>query len=161
MEITIDIKDYLDESEIKDIVCEVFSDEVRRIITKNGDNGIEKQVERIIGNSALHTITEILNKHYNKDIESIIINHVNKVAREGTLTYHIFRKKDIWDNDSSMGEKILEKAVKDNQEIIEKRVADCINTYDVSESVRDAVINAIDNRISNLNDILNIMTKDC
>lgn len=160
MKATINIDNYLTEEEQKDIIISEFQNAVRQIIHKNGDNGIEKQVERIIGNCALHTITEMFNKHYNSDIENIIIRHVNKVLADGSLTYHIFHKKDVWDNDESVGTKILEKAVLNNKGVIEQRVAECIENYNISETLENVIVSAIENRISSLDSILEVMLKN-
>lgn len=159
METTINIDNYLTDEEQKDIIISEFRSSVRQIICKNGDNGIEQQVERILGNCVLHTITEMFNKHYNSDIENIIIKHVNKTLAENNLTYHIFHKKDVWGNDDSVGTKILEKAVLNNKDVIEQRVAECIENYNISKSLEDVIVSAIEDRISSLDSILEAINK--
>lgn len=160
METTINIDNYLTEEEQKDIIISEFKNVVRRMICKNGDNGVEKQIERILGNCALHTITEMFNQHYNSDIENIIIRHVDKVLADGSLTYHIFHKKDVWGNDDSIGTKIIEKAVLNNKDVIEQRVTECIENYNISESLENVIVSAIENRISSLDSILEVMLKN-
>lgn len=119
------IKDYVNEKEIKDII----NDEIRRIVRYHLNN--EAELSRII--------TNISYKELWKQIELEIPN-CEKILKEKTIErirnisdYDIFRRKDAYGAEDSLATKLIDECVKENKDIINDKVKNIFNELSNSD----------------------------
>ena len=119
------IKDYVNEEEIKDII----NDEIRRIVRYHLNN--EAELSRII--------TNISYKELWKQIELEIPN-CEKILKEKTIErirnisdYDIFRRKDNFGAEDSLATKLIDECVKENKNIINDKVKNIFNELSNSD----------------------------
>ena len=125
MNINIDIKDYVNEEEIKDII----EDEIRRSVRYHMNN--EAELSRII--------TNISYKELWKQIELEVPN-CEKTLKEKTIErirnisdYDIFRRKDNFGAEDSLATKLIDECVKENKNIINDKVKNIFNELSNSD----------------------------
>lgn len=125
MNINIDIKDYVSEEEIKDII----GDEIRRSVRYHMNN--EAELSRII--------TNISYKELWKQIELEVPN-CEKTLKEKTIErirnisdYDIFRRKDNFGAEDSLATKLIDECVKENKNIINDKVKNIFNELSNSD----------------------------
>ena len=121
----IDIKDYVNEEEIKDII----NDEIRRSVRYHMNN--EAELSRII--------TNISYKELWKQIELEVPN-CEKTLKEKTIErirnisdYDIFRRKDNFGAEDSLATKLIDECVKENKNIINDKVKNIFNELSNSD----------------------------
>lgn len=119
------IKDYISEEEIKDII----NDEIRRIVRYHLNN--EAELSRII--------TNISYKELWKQIELEVPN-CEKILKEKTVErirnisdYDIFRRKDAHGTKDSLATKLIDECVKENKNIINDKVKNIFNELSNSD----------------------------
>jgi len=123
----INIIDYLDEEEIKNI-CE---SEIRLQIREHFKT--EENAKRLLSNLAYHIVKEEINKIV-PNYEQELVAKVISLIKGKHLEYQIF------DFDSygagrakSLGAKIVEQTIKENESLIKQKVIDSIQNKDYSD----------------------------
>ena len=127
----IKITDYLQQHEIKEIV----SDELRIQIREHFRN--EENAKRLLSNLAYHMVTEEVNKivpDYEKDLVEKV---VSLLQDKQSLNYRLFDFDYNTGNAKSLGAKIVENTIRENQQLIKDKVIDTIHNANYSE---DALI---------------------
>lgn len=121
----INIKDYVSEEEIKDII----GDEIRRSVRYHMNT--EAELSRII--------TNISYKELWKQIELEVPN-CEKTLKEKTIErirnisdYDIFRRKDAYGAEDSLATKLIDECVKENKNIINDKVKNIFNELSNSD----------------------------
>ena len=121
----INIKDYVSEEEIKDII----GDEIRRSVRHHMNT--EAELSRII--------TNISYKELWKQIELEVPN-CEKTLKEKTIErirnisdYDIFRRKDAYGAEDSLAVKLIDECVKENKDIINDKVKNIFNELSNSD----------------------------
>lgn len=135
----INFSDHLTSEEMKSIAERAFKDHCVCQFTDN------KNVERIIGNTAFNSASEIVSSHYGDDLQSLVnekvIKAINKID-----TFMIFKAADAWDRDSTKGFEMLKLAVSNNEQLINEKAASIIrdaNVRDAEEYVMDILRESI------------------
>lgn len=133
----IELTDYLSDKEIKDIIKEEFRNEVQRNIQKNG-------ISTLIANIGYENVFNIINNEI-PEYENQVKEKTKEVI-ENLSSYCVFRKKDLIDKEDSLGQKYLEEAIRDNKNIINKKVVDIFNelgkqniSYEISSIIEDKI----------------------
>lgn len=148
----IKIENYLSDSEIKEIV----QDELRNQI-KYHFAGNEDHVNRILSNLCYAIVSE--------EVEKIVPNHkdmiVEKVAKlitEKDLSYHLYNF-DTYGSGSakSLGAKIIEQTVKENQQLIKDKVVESIQNADFTDEAFMKFENLAENFTHNIYDFVEMM----
>lgn len=147
----INIVDYLSEKEIK----EIAQDEVRIQIREHFKN--EENAKRLLSNLAYSIVTEEVNKIV-PDYEQELIRKVAELINKKDLTYHIFDFDTYGGGKArSLGAKILEQTVKDNQQLIKDKVVEGIQNKDYSEEALIRLENLSESFTSNIYDFVELM----
>ncbi|WP_436945633.1 hypothetical protein [Staphylococcus xylosus] len=134
----INIKDYLDEDELKEIAQEEFRNAARKQFAN------ETEINRIISNLGYKVIFEEVDRIIGDDTRKLIAKQVPKTIGEKDLSFEIFRSGDRWGG-ASLGYELLEQAVKDNQHIIIEQVKNVLENagtderYRIMENVTDGI----------------------
>lgn len=138
----INIKDYLSDDEIKQIVKEEFRNKVQENLSCNG-------VTTWIANIGYRNVFEIINTEI-PQYESLV-KEKTKEAIEGLTSYSVFRKKDLVDNEDSLGQKYLEQAVENNKEIINEKIINIFNELgkrDIAYEIENIISEKLENIFS-------------
>ena len=127
----IKITDYLQQHEIKEIV----SDELRVQIREHFRN--EENARRLLSNLAYQLVSEEVNKivpNYEKELVEKVVSLLND---KKAVSYRLFDFDYNTGNAKSLGAKIVENTVRENQQLIKDKVIDTIQNADYSD---DALI---------------------
>lgn len=117
-EITIQIKDYLDDSDIKAII----SSELHSVI--------HRDAERILSNMAYHVVLQLVDNVMSEEMQNQVIENTQKVISE-LGAYAVFSGRGYHGSEKSVAQDILEKTVYNNREIIVERVIDHMKHCDL------------------------------
>lgn len=141
----IEVKDYLSESEIKEIVQQELRLKVRQQFDLNN-------IERIFSNSAYHIVWEEVNKSIDYDVTEFIKNKVIQIINE-LSAYSVFRDKGdyIYGRDkNSIAQDYLNQYVEENKNIIKDRVIEIMQGLDsekLNDQLYDLIYQVVEDRI--------------
>jgi len=127
----IDIKEYLSESEIKDIVIEELRGHIRNTIKD------ERTFTRILSNSAYRILQEQIELEVPQHKDLIIKKTVEIINAENynfNVFYHGY-------NGKSLAVQITEQAVNENKDLIKECVVKGIKEYDYSSKILENLEN--------------------
>lgn len=127
MKLEIDIKDYLTDEEIKEIVRDGFKYQINRRLDS------ETEIERILGNLSYELVWQMVDEVIGKSGEKIIKQKVTDIINNLT-EFSVFREKNDYSRkENSIGTKILDKAVEDNQHIIIEKIKKYMENIEVED----------------------------
>ena len=123
----IKIEDYITEEEKKEIVISQFKEDVSKMLGGNEYTSTGKDRDRIIKNSVAHWITEYIEKTLtDEDKNTIRENVLDTIKNRNDLSFYIFQKPDVWDRTEYTAYKIIQNAVKENEQFIKDKVTESI-----------------------------------
>ena len=127
----INIEDYLTDLEMKDIARDAFRESCLATYRKDSD--------RILGNVAHRMVWEEVNKVMDGKLEETIVAKVKGIVT--TLSsYSVFNRKGVYEKEDSVGQQMLDAAVRTQKVRIENRVikmAEGITKEDVIDLMVD------------------------
>lgn len=127
MRTEINIEDYITDERI----TEIIEEELRNIIQRKWNNELSTLLSNVSYRNVFSKVDELLED--DKNAEDIIVEKTKNIIQD-LKSYSVFRSKDEYiTKEDSVGQKILNEAVKDNKSLIEKRVVEIINNYDFRE----------------------------
>ena len=124
MRIEINMMDYVSEEEIKDAILESISSYARGCS--------EEWYKRVLTNVAYQEVFDEIDKELESTTAKEIIKSKVKEQINKDGIYGIFRDKHTFGY-NSIGQEILEECVKDNRDLINKRVVEKINKHSFKE----------------------------
>lgn len=150
----IDIEKYLSEEERKEIIIEVYKEEV----LKNIKNLLpEKRIddyERILGNSIYHYLATEVDSLIGVDSKKLISEKTEKAINSLDYKYHLLRKKSFWQTEDSPAEKIVKETTNRLRPQIEEKLTtrifeqlDKIDLDDLADVIRESVIEILTKRL--------------
>lgn len=110
----VSIEDYLNESEMQEIVRNAFADHCANVFRDDH--------ERIFGNVAYKMVWQEVDKLIDGDIAEAIAKRVAEIIPE-LSQYAVFRAKGIYDREDSPGHIALKAAIAENKTTLVERVA--------------------------------------
>ena len=122
MEIKINVEDYLDKEEIKELISYEIS--------KSAKN----DAERILSNTAYGVVFDAVNKALDGQMQETIKAKVVEIINE-LSDFNVFRSTDAWGNPETVGTKILNEAIEENRQAIKEKVKETIDGYDISSKI--------------------------
>lgn len=145
MELTINIEDYITPDEIKSIAME----ELRRYIC-NMYHRDENNINRLISNLSYEFVFKAVSDAIGTNAEEMIANKVKKLCQDdGAIRYEMWKKKDAWQKDESPAVEILNRAIKDNEDLIRVKVMQAIDQFEFHD-VQTAMYEALDNCVRDI-----------
>jgi len=136
----IDVRDYLDEEDMREIAREQFSRAVERQLS----DGLE--VERVISNIAYETVWRAVDDAVGEDAKALVAAKIPEVI-DSLSCYSVFREADkLLREEKSVGQRILDEVVAENRPAIEARVREVIDGIDANrlrEDIRDAIFDTV------------------
>lgn len=142
MEVKIKIEDYLTEDDIQEIIKDELAGKVRKAVE-------EKDLGRIITNSAYRIIFKAVDEQIGEDIECLLRDKAIE-AVSGLSTFHVFRQKDVWEKEDSIAYTYLQQAMRDNKDVLFERVKEIMGSIDeeyLSSRLNDLIYEVIADRI--------------
>ncbi len=122
----INVEDYLDRDEIKDII----KNQIRYIV--------ERDAERLLTNSAYYVVfkavDEALDNSAKEFIKAKAIAVINDLSE-----YCVFRKKDAWEKEDSIAYQILQEAMNENKDLIKQKVREAIENRDYERDIQNSM----------------------
>lgn len=117
----INIEKYLSEDEIKEICIQEIRNHVRNSFT-------EKDLARIMSNSAFYKVFGIVDDLLPEDYAEKIVNKTKEIIDNKFGTYEVFREKSYYD-EASKAQKIMEKTIDNMAGYIEQKTKEAIEKY--------------------------------
>ena len=144
MNVTIDINDYLDEDEMREIAREQFARVVGEILVDRLHYG---KIYDFIGNLAYEVVWPAVDEKLGCDAREAIAERIPKVI-EDLSEYSVFRKADKYlKREDSVAQVILDEVVRENRPLIERRVTEIIEGLS-DYRIKDEIMAAIDEIVS-------------
>ena len=140
----ININEYLNGEELKEIVIQEVRESIRRHLT-------EKETARIISNSAYYKAESILDNIVDEQQQEAIVTKVNELIND-VSSYNVFRSNYLTGEPESTAAKIVEKTVINNENKIIETTNKIINRNLNEESYE----NLIDQMMGNMYNGFNI-----
>lgn len=139
--ITIDINDYLSESEKKEYAIEAFKETIKKGMFDDKEGiQLDREIQRVIGNIS-HSIVMNEVQKYIPNCEELIKQKVLKILTEDSLSYQVFKKKDAWENQESLAITYMNETIRTNKELFQKRIKETIENYDLSKDIAEQISN--------------------
>jgi len=109
-------------------------DEIREILANRIDKHLkdESELNRAISNCSYSIVYKMVDSVFGESLEKILSEKVTGLV-QGLTEFSVFKKADAWDRPSNTAYKVLEKAVADNEQKINDRVATIIDNLDPSK----------------------------
>lgn len=117
MKVEIDLDEYLTQEDKREIAREEFRQMLHEKFTS------EQQTERLLGNLSYHIIGKMVDEQINGDHKKVIFDKVTEsIANRENWAYHIFRRKDVWEKEDSLGQRYVNEAIMTNKHFIAEKV---------------------------------------
>jgi hypothetical protein len=141
VEAKINIEDYLSENEIKEIVEDEFKNTVRQMFCN------DTETTRLIGNMSYRFIWKCVDDKVDGGLEEKIVNKTLDVLNNMS-DFSLFRRKDCYEPEDSVAQKILNKTIIENENIIINKVINYLthleeDSYIFDSAVKEAIIKKI------------------
>ncbi|HDS1726839.1 hypothetical protein NPS53_07300 [Pseudomonas putida] len=137
-ELTINVDDYLSESDKRRIVTDAFSAAAAA--------HAQKDFERIISNSAYYLVGEIVDQHFDGNMVATLKDKAISVINNLSSST-VFSPPNAWDRTASKGFEHMQSALDELKPMIHQRVHDLIARYNseelrslIEEQIGDAII---------------------
>lgn len=129
-EITINIDDYMTPEDIK---VECMAAVRQAVFNLYGRN--ESEIRRLITNLSYEFIFKAVSDCIGESAEALIVNKVRELLEkdDSSIKFNLWRKKDVYENYESPAITILNKAIKDNEQMIRNKVMEHIDTFDFGD----------------------------
>ena len=133
----IDIKDYLNHEEIKEICKDALYQKIREDMRK-------LNVNDIIANISSEAVAALVERHLGEDnyCKKTIAQKTQQII-ESLSSYSVFRKADAWERQNSIAYDIMEEECRAARPLIKKRVEQIINEYNFPQLERDEIMYTI------------------
>jgi len=131
----IDVKDYISEDKMIEIAEDTFREQCLRHFRD------EERFERILKSLSYSIVRDLVDKEIKGDVAETIKEGVVECINEKDYSYHIFREKTRW-NDNSIAQTLLNKAVIDNSKLIGDKCKEAVSKLaheDIKVYISDAV----------------------
>lgn len=128
-ELTINVDDYLSESDKRRIVTDAFSAAAAA--------HAQKDFERIISNSAYYLVGEIVDQHFDGNMVATLKDKAISVINNLSSST-VFSPPNAWDRAASKGFEHMQSALDELKPMIHQRVHDLIARYN-SEELRSLI----------------------
>jgi hypothetical protein len=131
MEIKINVEDYLDKEEIKELISYEIS--------KSAKN----DAERILSNTAYGVVFDAVDKALDNKAKDIIkekvLDCINNLSE-----FDVFRRANAWDKESSVGQEIVDNALVDNTSEIYGRVKSAIDSINIEGKIEEKIEDSLE-----------------
>ena len=121
MKIEIDLNDYLDEQEIKQLAI--------TYVKRNFDQ--KDFLERVLSNSSYRVVWDAVDAVFDLKAEELLREKVKNII-EGLSEFHVFKQASAWSRGNSAYDLMI-RAVENNSDLLEDKVKEHLNNMSKSE----------------------------
>jgi hypothetical protein len=148
----INIADYLSHEDIK----EIAQDELRAQIREYFKN--EENAKRLLSNLAYHIVSEEVSKIVPNYEQELVEKVVSLIKDKNSVGFTLF-DFDNWGSGrcKSLGAKIVEQTVKENEQLIKDKVIETIQNRDYSDDAWNKFESLAESFTSNIYDFVDMM----
>jgi hypothetical protein len=148
----IKIEDYLSHDDIKEIV----NDELRNQVIKHFMN--EENAKRLLMNLSYHIVKEEVNKIVPNYEQELIEKVASLIRDKKSVEFNLF-DFDTWNSgrSKSLGAKIVEQTIKENEQLIKDKVIESIQNRDYSEEAWNKFESLAEKFTSNIYDFVDLI----
>jgi hypothetical protein len=132
----INVMEYLNEQEIKEIVQDELRISIRHHFNECGELEADNNLKRLIGNASYDVVSKMVDNIFGNNIENLLTKRVTKIIEKGLTEYSIFKKPDAWDKTPNAAYVILENAVKSQHDKMKQFISDNIEKQTLIELKR-------------------------
>ena len=125
----IDFKDYLSETEVKEIVSDTLREEVRKHFRD------EENAKRLINNLSYQIIFDEVDSILPNSRKIIVDNVIKTIKEQEDMSFYVFYNGDY--GKKSLGYQIMEDTVRENKEVIKENIAKTITDFYYKSEVWD------------------------
>lgn len=150
----INFKDYLTDSEVKEIVQDELRIQIRLFFS-----GSEENKQRLLSNLAYSVVREEIDTivpNYHEDL----VNKVSELLQKKDLSFHVFNFDHFTGVAKSYGAKVVENTVKENTELIKSKVIEAIQNKDYTEEALIKLENLSEEFTSNIYNFVELIRKN-
>jgi len=140
-ELKIDVFQFVDEDEFKDIAKYEFSKCCEKFF-ENEDN-----FKRLVSNVAYDIVYKLVDKQFNSRLDEVLTDKVTDLISSLSM-YNIFNKPDAWSKETNHAYDIYRKAIVDNKDLIAEVVKETI-PFATVEALKDDVKSYVQEAVSN------------
>ena len=133
MKTEINFSEYLSEEERKEIIAQVFREKCEQQFSKD--------CERIFSNAAYEIVWKAIDAQHNGNTDKVIAEKALSVIEDLTV-WAVFRQKDAWGREESVGYKSLCNAILSNKDVLDSRITQIIAEIE-EPSLRDFIMDAV------------------
>lgn len=157
MKAEIEIDNYLTEEEKKEIAIDVFRERISKDLFKGHMSSLERdsEIQRIIGNISHDIVIEEMNRRIS-NYEEMLKAKVEETLNKSDLSYYIFKRKDAWDKEESLGTTYLQEEIRANKDVIKSKIREAIANYDPENDIANAISNEFDNMATSLYQLVDL-----
>lgn len=137
MEVSINVYDVASEQEVK----EAALDAVRSLVVKQF-SGSEENLNRLITNLSYDAVFEMVNKQFDGKLKEILKSKISDIIKN-LKSYEVFKRKDAWEQEDSVGYKILQEEMTNARPLIKSRIEEIIKNYPFNELKNDEIGNVV------------------
>jgi hypothetical protein len=141
----INVENYLNHNEIKEIVQDELRNQVRQLF-KN-----EQEAQRLLSNLSYQIVFNEVDKVV-ANSQDIIVKKTTDLVND-VKSYTVFRYNYLGGSPENNGARILEQAIIDNKHLINEKVKETIINKDYSEKIWETFENLADTFITNIYEI--------
>lgn len=153
METTINVLDYLSDSEIKEIAQAEVRNKIRVYL------GDEKNTKRVLSNLSYQIVFDEVDRNLGTSAKKTIADNVQNIIKKQS-SYSVFRDKDNgYERSDSEATKIVRQTVKEQTEVIKQKVRDTIANKDFSEEIWIKFEQLGEDFTSNIYSLIEMVTK--
>jgi hypothetical protein len=148
----IKVENYLSHNDIKEIV----SDELKNQVREHFRN--EENAKRLLSNLAYRIVRDEVDKIVPNYEQELIEKVASLIKDEGSIRYNLF-DFDSWGHgrNKSLGAKIVEQTIKENEQLIKDKVIESIQNRDYSEEAWNKFESLAENFTSNIYDFVDLI----
>jgi hypothetical protein len=152
--ISININEYLSESEKKEIVTRHFEKALDSHFSDMKNIYADSERDRHIGNIYHHIICNEIDKHI-PNMQEIITKKVKEAIDTKDLTWFIFQRSNAYGDKDSLAVTYINECINNNKQLILDNVADKIKSFNYDEIIIDKLQGIIEESFSNIYDLFN------
>ncbi len=143
MNFDIEVYDYFDQDEIKKIIKDCIESTTIQKLNN------EKELERIITNTAYEFVWKMVDDLWDNELETILKNKVIDIL-DRMSEFNIFKTKNAWDREENIATKYLNQVVAEELPNIKPKIiaeVHKIGKKDLQQALKDAILEKLQKSI--------------
>jgi tRNA 2-selenouridine synthase SelU len=137
----INFEEYLSEEERKEIVASVFREKCVETLKNDG--------ERVLSNASYTIVVKMVDEIFDNKMHELLAQKTKSII-DGLTSYTVFKRKDHWDKDESVGWRLLNEVMAESKPLLKNRISEIIATLnedDIREYLKGEAAYLLDSKL--------------